>query len=92
MPAAFSTRPEHGKFVEWDRILDRLRLRGDEAVLDMGCGRGAVLTEVARRLTTGRVTGIKAAIRIDVSASLRRTDPVVTLARRAPIKTPGQSW
>jgi arsenite methyltransferase len=27
-------------------------------VLDMGCGRGAVLTAVARRLTTGRVTGI----------------------------------
>jgi len=27
-------------------------------VLDMGCGRGAVLVAVARRLTTGRVTGI----------------------------------
>src|SRR5262249_22556831 len=35
-----------------------LRLRGDERVLDMGCGRGAVLTAVARRLTTGRVTGV----------------------------------
>ena len=33
-------------------------LRGDEMVLDMGCGRGAVLTAVARRLTTGRVTGV----------------------------------
>ena len=42
-----------GKFLEWNRILDRLRLRGDEAVLDMGCGRGAVLTAVARRLTDG---------------------------------------
>jgi arsenite methyltransferase len=31
--------------VEWERILDRLGLRGDERVLDMGCGRGAVLTE-----------------------------------------------
>ena len=46
-----------GKFFEWDRILNRLCLRGDEAVLDMGCGRGAVLTAVAQRLTTGRVTG-----------------------------------
>ncbi len=27
-------------------------------VLDMGCGRGAVLTAVARRLTKGRVTGV----------------------------------
>jgi arsenite methyltransferase len=48
----------HGKFLEWDRILDGLRLRGDEKVLDMGCGRGAVLTAVASRLTTGRATGV----------------------------------
>ena len=27
-------------------------------MLDMGCGRGAVLTAVAARLTTGRVTGV----------------------------------
>jgi arsenite methyltransferase len=52
----YTTR--RGKFREWDRILDQLHLRGDEGVLDMGCGRGAVLTAVARRLTTGRVTGI----------------------------------
>lgn len=52
----YTTR--RGKFLEWDRILDHLHLCGDEEVLDMGCGRGAVLTAVARRLTTGRVTGI----------------------------------
>jgi arsenite methyltransferase len=52
----YTTR--RGKFIEWARILDRLQLRGDERVLDMGCGRGAVLTAVAGRLTTGRVTGI----------------------------------
>ena len=52
----YTTR--RGKFLEWERILDRLHLRGDEMVLDMGCGRGAVLTAVARRLTKGRVTGV----------------------------------
>lgn len=52
----YTTR--RGKFVEWERILDGLALRGDERVLDMGCGRGAVLVAVARRLTTGRVVGI----------------------------------
>ena len=52
----YTTR--RGKFLEWDRILDHLHLRGDEMVLDMGCGRGAVLTAVASRLTTGLVTGI----------------------------------
>jgi arsenite methyltransferase len=52
----YTTR--RGKFQVWDDILDALHLRGDERVLDMGCGRGAVLTAVAKRLTTGRVTGV----------------------------------
>jgi len=52
----YTTR--RGKFLEWERILDRTHLRGDEVVLDMGCGRGAVLTAVGRRLTTGWVTGV----------------------------------
>jgi arsenite methyltransferase len=56
--ACFLHTTRRGKFVEWARILDDLPLRGDERVLDMGCGRGAVLTAVARRLSTGRVTGI----------------------------------
>jgi SAM-dependent methyltransferase len=56
--ASFLYTTRRGKFLEWDRILDGLRLRGDERVLDMGCGRGAVLTAVARRLTTGRATGV----------------------------------
>jgi len=52
----YTTR--HGKFIEWSHILDKLHLRGDERVLDMGCGRGAVLTAVAGRLKAGRVTGV----------------------------------
>jgi SAM-dependent methyltransferase len=56
--ASFLYTTRRGKFLEWERILDRLDLRGDERVLDMGCGRGAVLTAVAGRLTTGRVTGV----------------------------------
>jgi arsenite methyltransferase len=52
----YTTR--YGKFQAWNDILDGLHLRGDERVLDMGCGRGAVLTAVASRLTTGHVTGI----------------------------------
>jgi arsenite methyltransferase len=47
-----------GKFLVWSEILDRLRLRGDERVLDAGCGRGAVLTMVAERLPRGRAVGI----------------------------------
>src|SRR3954465_15562764 len=44
----YTTR--RGKFHVWEEVLDGLRLQGDERVLDMGCGRGAVLTAVARRL------------------------------------------
>ncbi len=56
--SSFLYTTRRGKFIEWNRILDGLALRGDERVLDMGCGRGAVLTAVARRLTTGRIVGI----------------------------------
>ncbi len=56
--SSFFYTTRRGKFLEWEHILDRLHVRGDEMVLDMGCGRGAVLTAVARRLTTGRVTGV----------------------------------
>ena len=56
--SSFLYTTRRGKFLEWQRILDDLHLRGEEEVLDMGCGRGAVLTAVARRLTTGRVTGV----------------------------------
>jgi arsenite methyltransferase len=47
-----------GKFLVWAEILDSLRLRGDEQVLDAGCGRGAVLMMVAERLPRGRAVGI----------------------------------
>ena len=52
----YTTR--RGKIAVWNSILDGLQLRGDERVLDMGCGRGAVLIAVAKRLTSGRATGI----------------------------------
>src|SRR5579872_1706165 len=47
-----------GKFIVWADLLDRLNLRGDERLLDMGCGRGAVLLMAAQRLTTGRAVGV----------------------------------
>jgi arsenite methyltransferase len=44
--------------VVWAELLDRLRLRGDERILDLGCGRGAVLLMAAQHLTTGRAVGV----------------------------------
>jgi cyclopropane fatty-acyl-phospholipid synthase-like methyltransferase len=65
----YTTR--RGKFLVWDTILDGLQLRGDERVLDMGCGRGAVLMAVARRLTSGRATGIDLWSTTDQSGNAR---------------------
>jgi len=47
-----------GKFLLWAALLDQLRLRGDERILDIGCGRGAVLPMAAQHLTTGRAVGV----------------------------------
>lgn len=47
-----------GKFVVWADLLGQLNLRGDERILDMGCGRGAVLLMAAQHLTTGRAVGV----------------------------------
>jgi SAM-dependent methyltransferase len=46
-----------GKLRAWERELDRVGLRGDEQLLDLGCGRGAVLIAAATRLPEGRAVG-----------------------------------
>jgi len=69
--ASFFYTTRRGKFAVWERILDNLDLRGDERVLDMGCGRGAVLTAVARRVGSGRVTGVDLWSRHDQSGNAR---------------------
>lgn len=40
------------------RMIDQLKLRGDEQVLDVGCGRGLLLLDAARQLRSGKATGL----------------------------------
>ena len=56
-----------GVFVQWrwrargasrKVMLDALPWRGDEQVLDVGCGSGIMVNGAARRLTTGTATGL----------------------------------
>lgn len=47
-----------GKFAVWAELLDRLALKGDERLLDIGCGRGAVLVMAAKRLPRGQAVGV----------------------------------
>src|SRR3954465_9257156 len=58
-----------GKFVVWAELLDRLHLRGGERILDLGCGRGAVLLLAAQYLTTGRAVGVDLWRRVDQSGN-----------------------
>lgn len=47
-----------GKFLVWRELLGGVSLHGDERLLDLGCGRGAVLLMAADRLQGGRAVGV----------------------------------
>jgi len=49
---------KYGKFRLRDRVLDTIPWRGDERVLDVGCGRGLMLVGAAKRLSSGKAFGI----------------------------------
>lgn len=77
-----TTPPRQPRSAEWDadtyhrvadpqvtwgrRVLDRLPLRGDETVLDAGCGTGRLTAELLARLPQGRV------LAVDASAEMLR--------------------
>ena len=48
----------YGKFRARDGLLYSLHFRGDEIVLDVGCGHGLLLIAAAKRLPHGRSIGI----------------------------------
>ncbi len=54
---AYLQASRRGRFRAWSRELGALDLRGDEVMLDMGCGRGAVTTLAAARVPNGLVVG-----------------------------------
>ena len=56
--ATFIHTTRVGKFAVWAELLDSLRLGGDERLLDIGCGRGAVLLMAAQRLPHGVAVGV----------------------------------
>jgi trans-aconitate 2-methyltransferase len=52
-------------------VLERLELRGDETVLDAGCGSGRVTEALVARLPRGRVVGIDASASMIAAARAR---------------------
>jgi arsenite methyltransferase len=58
-----------GKFAVWADLFDGLELKGDERLLDIGCGRGAVLLMAAQRLPRGRAVGVDVWRAVDQSGN-----------------------
>jgi len=52
----YTTR--RGKLAVWTELLATLPFAGDETVVDLGCGRGAVLVRAARCVPRGRALGV----------------------------------
>lgn len=69
-----------GKVRRRERLLDRLPWRGDECVLDLGCGRGLLAVGAARRVPRGRVIGVDIWQAEDLSGN--RPEAVAANARR----------
>jgi len=78
----------------WGReLIARLKLRGDESVLDLGSGDGKVTAEIAAALPRGRVVGLDASLEMVEFARARYDDKrfpnlefVCTDARRIELK------
>jgi SAM-dependent methyltransferase len=68
-----------GKLHGRGRILDLVPWRGNETVLDVGCGRGLMLVAAAKRLTTGKAVGVDLWQAVDLSGN--RPDATIENAR-----------
>lgn len=69
---------------EWGpRVMDRLSLRGDETVLDAGCGSGRVTRLLAQRLPRGRVVAVDGSAQMVEEARANLADLVA--AKRAEV-------
>jgi arsenite methyltransferase len=58
-----------GKFRHRDKILRMHPWRGDEQVLDVGCGRGLLLAGAAKRVPDGHATGIDIWSNVDMGGN-----------------------
>jgi ubiquinone/menaquinone biosynthesis C-methylase UbiE len=61
-------------------ILERLDIRPDDRVLEIGCGHGVAATFVCERLETGRLTAIDRSQKM-IDAAERRNAPFVQAGR-----------
>jgi cyclopropane fatty-acyl-phospholipid synthase-like methyltransferase len=70
-----------------DRLIEALSLRGDESIVDVGCGRGLLLIAAAKLLTTAKAVGVDIWSAKDQSDNL----PESTRRTRGPKEWPTES-
>jgi SAM-dependent methyltransferase len=68
-----------GKLRVRDEVLSQIPWRGDERVLDIGCGHGLLMIGAAKHLTTGKAIGVDPWVQIDqadnnAAATLRNAE------------------
>jgi len=64
----------HSKFMKFrhrDKMLEMVKWRGDEQVLDVGTGAGLLLIGAAKKLTTGKATAVDLWSFVDLSGNTR---------------------
>lgn len=62
----------YGKYRQAQKLLDQIPWKGDEIVLDVGCGRGLILNNAAKRLNTGKAYGIDIWQAYDLSSNAKQ--------------------
>jgi ubiquinone/menaquinone biosynthesis C-methylase UbiE len=62
---------KRGKFLLRDKLLDSFHWRGDETVLDVGCGHGLMLVGAAKKLRQGKAIGIDLWRKMDQTGNSR---------------------
>jgi arsenite methyltransferase len=89
--ALFVYTTRRGKHRAWAKVLDSINWRGDEIIIDLGCGRGAVLIAAAKRLPQGHAVGVDIWDTGDQSGNsievTRRNAEVENVADRVAIET-----
>jgi arsenite methyltransferase len=85
-----------GKFFHRDFMLSLHTWRGDEQVLDVGCGRGLLLAGAAKHLSTGHATGIDIWSNVDMganseAATLKNLELVGVTSRCTLLSEPAQT-
>src|SRR6478609_1958487 len=71
--ASYIYTTRRGKFQVWSELLRELKLKGDEEILDLGCGRGAVLLMAAKFLHEGKGHGVDIWRTVDQSGNASST-------------------